>query len=118
MNEETSSRRKPDTTATRIMMQYFRGETLVCELRADGASLNLHISRGDGKGGQRDEGWHVEAHVKVATNDIVIGGSAQTREAALLAVGARWAESDPELGLHPFNWVEVAAALKSVSAIE
>lgn len=118
MNEDANSRRKPEPISTRITMQHFRGETLICELRADGAALNLHISRGDGKGGPRDEGWRVEAHGKVADVDVVITEFAATREAAFSAVGAQWTARAPELGLHAFDWTAVAAALKSVRALE
>lgn len=110
---------KPDSRprATRIAMQHFRGDTLVCELRTGETSLILHISRGDGEG-DRSAGWRIEAHDKVVGEDIVVAASGPTRRAALAEVSRQWGERGPELGLHLVEWDAIAVALSSVRAIE
>ena len=106
-----------ETPRPRIVMQYFRGSVLVCELRCAGSSLHVHIShtRPEDEG---ETGWRVQARGKVSDNEIVIAESRPTRSAALVAVGAAWNARGPELGLSSFDWDEVAVALRSVRAIE
>jgi hypothetical protein len=116
MNDEPKSGR-PDTSAARIVMQYFRGDTLVCELRIAQGSLSVHVSRGDGNG-NRDAGWRVEAHGKVVDKEIVIAASGATRRDALAEVSAQWSAQRPELGLYAVDWDAVAVALSAVRAIE
>jgi len=108
--------RGPDTTALRIVMQYFRGDVLVCELKCAGACLDLHISKGER--GSNDGGWRVEAHGKVADSEIVMAESRLTRTQALAAVGDAWTTQGPGLGLQAFDWDAVAVALRSVRAID
>ena len=106
----------PEPAATRIVMQYFRGDVLVCELKCAGVSLNLHISRAER--GDNDSGWRVEAHGKLPDSEVVIAESGTTRTAALSAVGDAWNAKGPGLGLNAFDWDAVATALRSVRAIE
>jgi hypothetical protein len=116
MNNEPKSDRH-ETNALRIVMQYFRGDTLVCELKSAEASLSVHVSRGDGDG-NRDAGFRIEAHGKVVDKDVVIAASAPTRRAALTEVSSRWNAQRSELGLDLVNWEAVAFTLTSVRAIE
>ncbi|HEX6271451.1 MAG TPA: hypothetical protein VFZ53_00355 [Polyangiaceae bacterium] len=108
---------KPESSAPRISVQYFRGDTLVCELRSAGSTVSVHISRGDGEG-NRDNGWRVEAHGKVVDEEIVITAAAPTRRSALMEVGSKWSVQGAELGLQRVDWDAVAVALVSVSAID
>ena len=117
LNSETSRNNRPDSGAPRIVMQYFRGDTLVCELRTAGESLRVLISRGDDEG-NRDNGWRIEAHRKVVDDDIVIGALGATRRAAFTEMCSKWSTQAPELGLLVVDWDAVAVALSSVRAIE
>jgi hypothetical protein len=109
--------RSTETTSLRIVMQYFRGDVLVCELKCAGASLNLHISRGE-RGDDGEPAWRIEAHGKLTDSEIVIAESGTTRTAALSAVGNAWNEKGPGLGLEAFDWDAVAVALRTVRAID
>ena len=113
LNAEPDSRPR----ATRIAMQHFRGDTLVCELRTAETSLIVHISRADGEE-NRNAGWRIEAHDKVVGEDIVVAASGPTRRAALAEVSRQWSERGPVLGLHLVDWDAIAVALSSVRAIE
>ena len=113
MNADQDSRPR----ATRIAMQHFRGDTLVCELRTAETSLIVHISRADVEG-NRNAGWKIEAHDKVVGEDVVVVASGPTRRAALEEVSHQWSARGPELGLHLVDWDAIAAALSSVRAIE
>ncbi len=116
MNDEPNSGR-PDKNTPRIVMQYFRGDTLVCELRTAEGSLSIHISRGDGNG-DRNVGWRIEAHGTSADKDVAIAASGPTRRAALSEVSSRWSAQRSELGLHLVDWEAVAVALTAVRAVE
>ena len=116
MKDEPDSGRS-DKRAPRIVMQYFRGNTLVCELRTPEAPLSVHISPGNGDGNQ-DAGWRVEAHGKVVDQDVVVAASGTTRRDALTEVSAQWGAQRPALGLFLVDWEAVAVALSAVRAIE
>jgi hypothetical protein len=116
MKEEPNSSRS-DKSAHRIVMQYFRGNTLVCELRTPEAPLSVHISPGNDDG-DRDAGWRIEAHGKVIDKDIVVAASGTTRRNALTEVSTRWSAQRPELGLFLVDWEAVAVALSAVRAID
>ena len=117
MARSTSSEVEP--AAPRIVMQYFRGDILVCEMRCAGTSLHVHISHTSRDGtGDGSDGWRIEAHGKVSDEEVVISESRTTRSAALHAVGDAWNTRGAELGLSTFDWDAVAVALRTVRAIE
>jgi hypothetical protein len=117
INDESSSGGEPNVKAPRIVMQYFRGQTLVCELKSAGESLRLHISPRD-RGENGEEGWQIEAHAKVADQEVMVGALGTTRRAAFTEMRSKWSTQAPELGLGPVDWDAVAVALASVRAIE
>jgi len=108
-----------EPAAPRIVMQYFRGDILVCELRCAGTSMQVHISHtGRDGNGDGSDGWRIEAHTKVSDEEVVIAESRTTRIAALHAVGDAWNTRGAELGLSAYDWEAVAVALRTVRAID
>jgi hypothetical protein len=103
---------EPVASGPRILMQHFRGSTLICEFKG----VSLHIGRASTQ--DDEDGWVVEARVRLAEDDVVISGSGPTRRQAFAAMRASWVERTGELGLATFDWDAVAAALKVVRAID
>jgi hypothetical protein len=114
---DDESSRPANTSPPRIVLQYFRGHTLVCELRAAGESLRLQISPEDGSG-KSAAGFRIESHAKVGDKDIVIGALGPTRRAAFMEMTVSFSAQAPELGLKPVDWQAVAVALTTVRALE
>lgn len=117
MNHEPNRARPAETNAPRIVMQYFRGDTLVCELKTAATTLRLHVARGDADG-NRENGWRIEAHGKVVENEVMIAACGPTRRAAFTEVCSKWSAQGYELGLPSVDWDGVAVALTAVRAID
>ncbi|HET7546045.1 MAG TPA: hypothetical protein VFK05_39520 [Polyangiaceae bacterium] len=104
-----------DTGALKIVTQYWRGNTRVCELATREQRLDIFISSHLGEVGGR---CSVEARNGPNDSAVRIRQEASTRSEALLAVAHDWRSRAPELGLPTHDWELVAAALRAVGAID
>lgn len=112
IDDEPSSDRAP-----RIVVQYFRGHTLICEFRIGGKSVRFHISP-HGEGRNDADRWRIEARATIVDNEIVVFAMGPTRRAAFTEMSTKWSAQGPELGLRPIDWNAVAAVLTAVRALE
>lgn len=104
-----------DTAALKIVTQYWRGNTRVCELATREQRLDLYISGAKPENGGR---CSVEARNGPKDDAARICQEAATRSEALLAVAHDWRSQARELGLPTHDWELVATALRAVGAID
>jgi len=104
-----------DTAALKIVTQYWRGNTRVCELAAREQRLDIYISSHAGEVGGR---CSVEARNGPNDGAVRIRQEASTRSEALLAVAHDWCSQARALGLPTHDWEIVTAALRAVGAID
>jgi len=102
-------------TALKIVTQYWRGNTRVCELASREQRLDIYISSHVG-----EVGGHCSVEARNGPNDGAarIRQEASTRSEALLAVALDWRSRARELGLPTHDWELVMAALRAVGAID
>lgn len=117
IDDESNRDRGSTTNAPRIVVQYFRGHTLICELTIGGKSVHFHISP-PGEGKNDTGGWRVEARATIVDSEIVIDAIGPTRRAAFTEMSSKWNAEGPEFGLRALDWNAVAAVLTAVRALE
>lgn len=101
-----------DPLATRVTMQYWKGNVRICELECSGRSLDIRMQQSE------TERWVFEAHADRSADPVVIAGSGDTRSAALTDLATSWSTQAAALGLYRFDWDAVAAVLRTVNVIE
>ncbi|HET7539595.1 MAG TPA: hypothetical protein VFK05_06980 [Polyangiaceae bacterium] len=104
-----------DTAALRIVTQYWRGNTRVCEFATREQRLDIYIASHGGEVGGR---CSVEARNGPNDGAARIRQEASTRSEALFAVALDWRSRTRELGLPSHDWELVTAALRAVGAID
>jgi hypothetical protein len=108
--------RTAEAPALKIVTQYWQGNTRVCEFAKSDLLLDIYIW--SSKDPSRPGDWCVEARNSHGEAGVRISEQAATRDEAFSAVAREWTSRGPALGLAPFDWELVRAALRAVSAIE
>ncbi|HEY2407079.1 MAG TPA: hypothetical protein VGI10_13805 [Polyangiaceae bacterium] len=103
----------PAPPTLKIVTQYWRGETRVCEFAKSDLLLDICISSSKDPVGE----WCIEAR-NGRDSGARISERAATRTAALTAVASAWVERGPALGLPTLDWEVVRTALRTVGALD
>lgn len=106
---------KAPPPASKVTMQYRKGDAWVYELESDGVQVDVHVSARASVNGA-DE-WTISAHRGRGEHALVLTESGKTRAEALNKIVESWQTKTGELALPAFDWQAAVQALVSIRAI-
>lgn len=104
---------EPHSPRVAVSQQYRERLGMVFELDCGGVPLTLRFSFPDDAGGER----HAEVRVVSSSEELVVAGSGQTREAALAAAAEAWQRLETTPPAPALAWDEINTVLRTVRAI-